>query len=46
MANFIRLIILYVLPLATPEELFLGEEAGDCYHGEGVYETADDAPEW
>ena len=32
--------------LATPEEFLLGEEAGYCYHGEGVDETTYDAPEW
>ena len=35
-----------VLNLASPEELFLCEEAGDGYHQEGVDQSAYYAPEW
>ena len=32
--------------LTSPEELFLGEEAGDGYHDQGVGEAVDDCPCW
>ena len=35
-----------VVDLASPEELFLREEAGDGYHQESIYKASDDAPKW